>query len=303
MHTKLTCLHCPLTFTKTAHLQAHAVVHTGEREFSCPHCSNQYLRKDHLTRHVRSRHLIGPKSSFPCPDCNKSFQWKHGLMRHISQKHHDGNATTYLSCEICNESFVTDIALATHSIVHTGQRPFACTHCEKTYLKHSDLQKHEKCNHSDKICTACHETISDSEWKNHACSQLLDQAIEKELKQVEKKRKKEDKQEPVSVTCPFPGCSRTYKHTRNLTVHYKVNHMDETPHVCPILGCGKQFGYKHVLERHVATHDAKTIEDIPELFAFLGKSNGENVHVVDNISKKKNDTTTEMENVTSVVFL
>ena len=33
-----------------------SVVHTGNREFSCPHCSQRFGRKDHMTRHAKKTH-------------------------------------------------------------------------------------------------------------------------------------------------------------------------------------------------------------------------------------------------------
>ena len=33
-----------------------SVVHTGNREFSCPHCTQRFGRKDHMTRHAKKTH-------------------------------------------------------------------------------------------------------------------------------------------------------------------------------------------------------------------------------------------------------
>ena len=32
------------------------MVHTGNREFSCPHCTQRFGRKDHMTRHAKKTH-------------------------------------------------------------------------------------------------------------------------------------------------------------------------------------------------------------------------------------------------------
>ena len=38
------------------YLQISSVVHTGNREFCCPHCTQRFGRKDHMTRHAKKTH-------------------------------------------------------------------------------------------------------------------------------------------------------------------------------------------------------------------------------------------------------
>jgi len=53
---KFCCDQCDKKFFTRKDLKRHSVVHTGNREFSCPHCSQRFGRKDHMTRHAKKTH-------------------------------------------------------------------------------------------------------------------------------------------------------------------------------------------------------------------------------------------------------
>jgi hypothetical protein len=53
---KFGCTQCERKFFTKKDLKRHSVVHTGNREFSCPHCSQRFGRKDHMTRHAKKTH-------------------------------------------------------------------------------------------------------------------------------------------------------------------------------------------------------------------------------------------------------
>jgi len=53
---KFVCGQCDKKFFTRKDLKRHSVVHTGNREFSCPHCTQRFGRKDHMTRHAKKTH-------------------------------------------------------------------------------------------------------------------------------------------------------------------------------------------------------------------------------------------------------
>jgi len=53
---KFVCNQCDKKFFTRKDLKRHSVVHTGNREFSCPHCTQRFGRKDHMTRHAKKTH-------------------------------------------------------------------------------------------------------------------------------------------------------------------------------------------------------------------------------------------------------
>jgi hypothetical protein len=44
-------------------------------------------------------------------------------------------------------------------------------------------------------------------------------------------------------------------------VHIRATHMGLKPHVCTVEGCGQAYGHKHLLVRHMRTHNRDTVED------------------------------------------
>ncbi|XP_074643795.1 uncharacterized protein LOC141900689 [Tubulanus polymorphus] len=53
---KLFCEKCSFVTDCASRLKRHAVVHTKERAFECAYCSYKASQKEHLTRHVKTRH-------------------------------------------------------------------------------------------------------------------------------------------------------------------------------------------------------------------------------------------------------
>ena len=49
---------------------------------------------------------------------------------------------------------------------------------------------------------------------------------------------------------------------RALTTHHNVIHLGQRNHVCPHVHCNSAFGYKHLLERHLAKlHSLKSVHE------------------------------------------
>ncbi|XP_034029012.1 zinc finger protein PLAGL2-like [Thalassophryne amazonica] len=53
---KYSCERCDRRFYTRKDVRRHAVVHTGRRDFLCPHCAQRFGRRDHLTRHLKKSH-------------------------------------------------------------------------------------------------------------------------------------------------------------------------------------------------------------------------------------------------------
>ncbi|KAL4630661.1 zinc finger protein PLAGL2-like [Arapaima gigas] len=54
------CTHCDRRFYTRKDVRRHLVVHTGRKDFLCPHCAQRFGRKDHLTRHAKKSHPQEP---------------------------------------------------------------------------------------------------------------------------------------------------------------------------------------------------------------------------------------------------
>lgn len=58
---QITCPKCDKQFLKTDHLKKHLNSHDGKRDFICEKCNKGFLTKYHLTRHLKI--CKGPKTS------------------------------------------------------------------------------------------------------------------------------------------------------------------------------------------------------------------------------------------------
>ena len=52
--------------------------------------------------------------------------------------------------------------------------------------------------------------------------------------------------------CQVENCNKSFKSQRALNVHVDTTHLNIRPFVCQL--CGKSYGYKHLLQRHLQAH-------------------------------------------------
>ena len=53
-------------------------------------------------------------------------------------------------CNLCKKSFALPKTLRVHFRQHSGERPYLCSHCGMTFVQNSTLRNHLKTNHQNK---------------------------------------------------------------------------------------------------------------------------------------------------------
>ena len=78
-------------------------------------------------------------SSFECVTCKKLFSTPHGLEVHVRRTH---SGQRPYACDVCHKTFGHAVSLSQHRAVHSQERSFTCKQCGKSFKRSSTLSTH-----------------------------------------------------------------------------------------------------------------------------------------------------------------
>uniref|UniRef100_A0A1A9VNZ7 C2H2-type domain-containing protein n=1 Tax=Glossina austeni TaxID=7395 RepID=A0A1A9VNZ7_GLOAU len=159
------CPHCDRIFKRAWDLKDHLNTHDRPKPFKCKHCPASYFYKSNLTNHMtchktckspKNRSSQKPKERKLCRFCTKTFTTTTHRRRH--ERIHTGERP-YI-CESCGKSFASAAELTSHrSCRHLQERNFVCYICDKRFNRRSQLNIHKANVHAARpathICTIC----------------------------------------------------------------------------------------------------------------------------------------------------
>ncbi|KAJ7125020.1 hypothetical protein C8R44DRAFT_782068 [Mycena epipterygia] len=273
------CDKCSKSYLRETHLHAHARSHlpASDRPFVCPEtkCEKRFWTAQHLRVHTDWHNGAKP---FVCPetDCQEAFAKHHQLRAHKCTAHAAPGTKPY-QCEHegCTQSFATAQHLRTHSKVHNEKR-YTCAHSAclpangeaiKFYPTWTALQHHNRTDHPPQCShPSCNGRIFSSQkglrahqklHEQQAAEAEIDAAIASDSEDVQDERPRKKRRGGElgrDWKCDVDGCTKDFKSKKALTTHTNITHLGRRDHACPHETCKQTFGYKHLLQRHLAKH-------------------------------------------------
>ncbi|XP_056868886.1 zinc finger protein 708-like isoform X1 [Takifugu flavidus] len=127
--------------------------------FACHVCGKRLKSEALLAAHTRLHAADRPHR---CGVCLRSFQRATCLKQHHVRVHlrikdeasaaaHERRAqrTSAFVCPLCGKAFRFRSLLASHSLVHSGARPFSCDLCSRSFRRISHLKRHREVVHAN----------------------------------------------------------------------------------------------------------------------------------------------------------
>lgn len=132
--------------------------HTGERPHSCEICLKRFAFRKQVREHKTSNNHILKVLAQPdgasllteqCSMCEKKFESTEIVNVHFSLFHSEGakhkmekRKGKHFMCDDCGSMCSTNAKLKIHKRIHTKEKPYKCTYCDKSYGHDISLTRH-----------------------------------------------------------------------------------------------------------------------------------------------------------------
>ncbi|KAH9505445.1 hypothetical protein Btru_057309 [Bulinus truncatus] len=135
----LKCMYCDTTSTRSSLLRDHMRSQHSDKpvRYQCPKCDQTFLLKSHLDKHL----VMHSPTSQACKVCQKTFANVYRLQRHMIS-HSESTDLRKFKCPECGKAFKFKHHLKEHIRIHSGEKPFQCTTCNKRFSHSGSYSSH-----------------------------------------------------------------------------------------------------------------------------------------------------------------
>uniref|UniRef100_M3Y5E3 Zinc finger protein 556 n=1 Tax=Mustela putorius furo TaxID=9669 RepID=M3Y5E3_MUSPF len=142
------CKQCGKGFSCPKSFRVHMIMHTGEKPYECKQCGKGYCWLTSFQRHVR---IHNGEKPYKCDKCGKAFGWPSSLHKHVRMHTEE---------KPVNANTVRSSSAGPHPPKNvrrqTGEKPYKCEKCGKTFGWSSSLHKHVKKHNGEQPINASH---------------------------------------------------------------------------------------------------------------------------------------------------
>lgn len=207
--------------------------------FRCDICDRRYKSKCNLNRHKRTTHVPDDQKPFVCTICGKLFPLNCELRRH-SRVH---SSDRPFKCSFCQKGFLSLGHKKDHeTAMHGAIGRFWCAHCDEKFSRKEKLLFHLQTNHFPELekpftCNVCDKSFAFKRM-------LKDHAVVHESKR------------------PFecPKCDLSFKLATYRKKHMRKVHEAGVRYYCAY--CNKSYRHKQTLPRHILIHHSYPVKTL-----------------------------------------
>lgn len=223
-----------------------------DRLYQCALCRKTFAQKNTYQNHLRS-HAITPGSSSTATVSAPSPPAAGDVTTTAP-----GTGEDPYPCTICGKTFAVPARLTRHFRTHTGEKPYTCEYCHKSFSVKENLSVHRRIHTKERPykCDVCARAFEHS-GKLHRHMRI--HTGERPHRCGVCGKTFIQSGQLVIHTRTHTGekpyvcnvCRKGFTCSKQLKVHSRT-HTGEKPYSCDI--CGKAFGYNHVLKLHQVAH-------------------------------------------------
>ncbi|CAN8010735.1 unnamed protein product [Ixodes pacificus] len=133
--------------------------------FSCWNCTGVFSSWDLLEKHRKTVHgELEPRHR--CSRCPYTSDYKYKVVAH--ERTHTGQKP--FVCATCDRSFALQDSLTRHTRIHTGERPHVCATCGQSFAVLGNLKTHERTHTGERpyVCPQCGKSfVKKSDMTRH----------------------------------------------------------------------------------------------------------------------------------------